>query len=290
MIDFSFGNQVMGGWKDCTSKYKYARVIEDIIRAHVAPGGRVLMLGLGGGCLCGLLDDYDLTVVEIDSAVHMRAKRLFYGHMEACARQPRKANIIIHDAHTVPVQMTGTNFAALIVDIPSCYEHGDPIGLTNCLDRVEHLVVCNYFQRSFHKKMLASSARLEDYGLTRADNNYIGVLTKIWKAETRVSRMQEDSDVGAVHPLTCRMPRIRFSEQHDSNDNGCAIHAVQHLLLLNDIRARIDHKAVWRTAATEGVIIDGGIPISDVHRCLDAKIHEMVRRRGMVFKSLNALR
>lgn len=113
------------------------------------------------------------------------------------------------------------------------------------------------------------------------------ILKKKWKAETRVNRMLEELDADTVHPSTCHMPRIRFSEQYDSNDNGCAIHVVQHLLLLNNIRARIDHKAVWRAAETEGVIIGGGIPISDVHRCLDAKIHEMVRRRGMVFKSLN---
>ena len=100
-----------------------------------------------------------------------------------------------------------------------------------------------------------------------------------WKSETYVERMHDAT--------SCSMPSIGFSEQYDSTDNGCAIHALQHLLHLNGIRVQLDHAAVWDTANRNGLIIDGGIAVSDVHKCLDSELHDTIRRQGMLFRSLN---
>lgn len=86
---------------------------------------------------------------------------------------------------------------------------------------------------------------------------------------------------------SCSMPGIRFSEQYDPTDNGCAIHALQHLLHLNGIHEQLDHAAVWDTATRKGLVIDGGIAISDVHKCLNSELHDTIRTRGMLFRSLN---
>jgi hypothetical protein len=61
--DFVVGDVIMSGWESCNSKYAYAKEIERLVRSQVSVGGKLLMLGLGGGVLCGTLDDYDMTSV-----------------------------------------------------------------------------------------------------------------------------------------------------------------------------------------------------------------------------------
>ena len=87
MSDFRFastGPHSMGGWEACGSKYGYAATMERIVRERIPVGRRILMLGLGGGVLCSLLDDYDMTVVELDANVYDEARRMCFPKMEAC--------------------------------------------------------------------------------------------------------------------------------------------------------------------------------------------------------------
>lgn len=116
------------------------------------------MMGLGGGYLCGHLDDYKLTVVEYSKDVIDQARLESYPLMNACGRFPERASCITADAHTVTQREVGDRYDALIVDVPSCYAQGRDIAVRNGIRLVRSggAVLCNIWCRDNVKRLLSS--------------------------------------------------------------------------------------------------------------------------------------
>lgn len=183
--------EVMGGWcpRTCRSLYGYADEMARAVRDRVPPGSRVLMLGLGGGYLCGMLDDYDMTAVELLPEVIAQARRESFPDMRRCGRRPERATLVCHDAHRITRDHVGADFDALLVDVPSCYEEGRAVAVANALPllRPGATIVCNVWDRDppllrelGHRVAYARQITTPVYTAMRDDDvQYTVVMTKV---------------------------------------------------------------------------------------------------------------
>ena len=147
---FIVNDTLMGGWipNTCTSAYEYAHSLANAIRIHVKKGSNVIMFGLGGGYVGGLLsNEYSLVTVEISKDVIRRARQEAFPLMKQCGYKPDNMKLVHGDAHKKQNITPLKGFHAMILDIPSTYEHG----LLSAFEANKHLlapgaiVACNFW-------------------------------------------------------------------------------------------------------------------------------------------------
>ena len=184
-MDVFIGGKLMGGWENDQSKYKYAPTMAQMVKENCESGSKVLMLGLGGCFTCPYLNDFHITAVEIEPKAVEETKK-FFAQLKKLKKRIPHVDIIQANAHTVSLEKFKP-FAAVIIDIPSCYERGEITGLVQCWDKVDDIVVCNFFEKRFYTdfinrfntKMKENTYMLKQIRCKKADENFVGLYKKV---------------------------------------------------------------------------------------------------------------